>query len=54
MDNTNKEDWTSFFIDYDIFTFINGWEKQKIYLLIAVRLLFAAITFKEKKIIPKT
>lgn len=26
--NTTKEDWASFFIDYDIFGYINGWEKQ--------------------------
>lgn len=26
--NTMKEDWASFFIDYDIFGYINGWEKQ--------------------------
>ena len=26
--NTTKEDWASFFMNYDIFSYINGWEKQ--------------------------
>ena len=26
--NTTKEDWASFFLDYDIFGYINGWKKQ--------------------------
>ena len=26
--NTTKEDWASFFMDYDIFCYINGWKKQ--------------------------
>lgn len=28
INNTTKEDWASFFLDYDIFSYINGWEKQ--------------------------
>lgn len=26
--NTTQEDWASLFMDYDIFAYINGWEKQ--------------------------
>lgn len=28
INNTTKEDWASFFMDYDIFSYIDGWEKQ--------------------------
>lgn len=27
INNTTKEDWASFFMDYDIFSYIDGWEK---------------------------
>lgn len=27
IDNTSKEDWASFFMDYDIFSYVDGWEK---------------------------